>query len=148
VFSGELIEPLAEVLRNLGAEHALVVHSRDGLDEISIGDETDVAELKNGRIIRYSVKPEDFGLVRAPISGIRAAGPEQSVAIIRDVLAGKPGAARDIVALNAGAAIYAAGVEDSLADGVAKAQRVLDSGEALVRLEELAILTQSMKEER
>jgi len=148
VFSGELVEPMAEVLKNLGAEHALVVHSRDGLDEISIGDETDVAELRDGRITRYSIKPEDFGLARTPISEIRAAGPEQSVAIIRDALAGKPGPARDIVALNAGAAIYAAGIADSLAAGVDRAQQVLDSGEALVRLDKLVALTRSMQSER
>jgi anthranilate phosphoribosyltransferase len=145
VFSADLVQPMAEVLRNLGGEHALVVHSRDGLDEISIGDETDVAELRDGSITRYSVKPEDFGLRRAPVSEIRAEGPQQSLALIRGLLGGKPGPARDIVALNAGAAIYAAGLADSLAAGVERAQAVLDSGAGLVRLEQLAALTQSMR---
>ena len=144
VFSEELLEPLAEVLKNLGAEHVLVVHSRDGLDEISIGDATDVAELKDGKISRYAIGPHDYGLAQTSIDQIKADGPEQSVAIIRDVLAGKAGPARDIVAMNAGAAIYAAGIADTLATGVQKAQQVLDSGEALKRLEQLASLTQSM----
>ena len=147
VFSEELLEPLAEVLKNLGAEHVLVVHSRDGLDEISIGDATDVAELKDGKISRYAIGPHDYGLAQTSIDQIKADGPEQSVAIIRDVLAGKAGPARDIVAMNAGAAIYAAGIADTLATGVQKAQQVLDSGEALKRLEQLASLTQSMMDD-
>jgi len=145
VFSDELLEPMAEVLNNLGAEHVLVVHSRDGLDEISVGDETDVAELKGGKITRYAIKPEDFGLARTPISEIRAEGPAQSVAMIRDLLGGKAGPARDIVALNAGAAIYAAGLADTLGAGVERAQQVLDSGDGLLRLDQLAALTQTFK---
>jgi len=145
VFSAELLEIMAEVLKNLGAKHVLVVHSRDGLDEISIGDATDVAELKDGKITHFAIGPHDFGLQRTPIEQIKADGPQQSVAIIRDVLAGKPGPARDIVAMNAGAAIYAAGIADTLAAGVEKAQQVLDSGEALARLERLAALTQGMR---
>jgi len=147
VFSDELIEPMAEVLKNLGAEHVLVVHSRDGLDEISIGDETDVAELKDGAISRFVIKPEDFGLTRTPISQITASGPEQSVAMIRDLLGGKEGPARDIVAMNGGAAIYAAGLADSLAAGVERAQQVLDSGDGLARLNQLAELSQSFKKD-
>ncbi len=145
VFSDELLEPMAEVLNNLGAEHVLVVHSRDGLDEISVGDETDVAELKAGNITRYVIKPEDFGLPRTPISEIKADGPEQSVAMIRDLLGGKAGPARDIVAMNAGAAIYASGLTDTLATGVERAQQVLDTGEGLARLHQLADLTQTFK---
>jgi len=144
VFNKDLLEPLAQVLQRLGAEHVLVVHSRDGLDEISIGDETDVAELKDGEIKRYTIKPEDFAMTRAPISEITADGPEDSVKIIREVLAGKAGPARDIVALNAGAAIYAAGLEDDLVAGIQRANAVLDSGDALQRLEKLAELSQSM----
>jgi len=144
VFSEELLQPLAEVLQRLGAAHVLVVHSRDGLDEISIGDETDVAELKGGEIRRYTVKPEDFGMQRTAIESIRAEGPEQSVSIIRDVLSGKPGPARDIVALNAGAAIYAADMADSLAEGVQRATEVIDSGAAGERLQQLADLTQQL----
>lgn len=143
VFSEELLEPLAEVLNNLGARHVLVVHSRDGLDEISIGDVTDVAELKDGTVTRYAIAPEDFGLSRASIDNIKAEGPEQSVAIIRELLAGGEGPASDIVALNAGAAIYVAGMAASLAAGIELAQQVLSSGAGLQRLEQLAALSRS-----
>lgn len=145
VFSKELLEPMAEVLNNLGAEHVLVVHSRDGLDEISIGDQTDVAELKDGSVSCYSIEPEDFGLSRTPISEITAQGPEQSVGMIRDLLGGKPGPASDIVAMNAGAAIYAAGLAASLADGVERARQVLSSGRGLELMEQLAGLSQGFK---
>lgn len=144
VFSEDLLEPMAEVLQRLGARHVLVVHSRDGLDEISIGDVTDVAELRNGEICRYTITPEDFGLQRASLDSIRAEGPERSVAMIRDVLQGKPGPARDIVALNAGAAIYAADLADTLQAGVEQAQQVIDSGKAAERLQQLAELTQRL----
>jgi anthranilate phosphoribosyltransferase len=143
VFSDELLQPLAEVLRRLGAEHVMVVHSRDGLDEISIGDSTDVAELYEGQISRYSIAPEDFGLSRTPISEVKADGPEQSIAIIRDVLSGKVGPARDIVVLNAGAAIYTAGLEPNLGAGIVRARKAIDSGEALQRMQRLARLSQS-----
>jgi len=147
VFSEELVEPMAEVLKNLGAKHVLVVHSRDGLDEISIGAETDVAELKDGKVSRYTIKPEDFGLNRTSIDAIKADGPEQSVAMIRDLLGGGAGPARDIVAMNAGAAIYAAGLADSLVAGVDRAQQVLDSGDGLVRMKQLAELSQTFKQD-
>ena len=145
VFSDELLEPLANVLKELGANHVMVVHSRDGLDEISIGDVTDVAELKDGEITRYTIKPEAFDLQRVAIDHIKADGPDQSVAMIRGLLGGEAGPARDIVALNAGAAIYVSGLAGSLADGVKKAQQVLDSGDGLARLEKLAALSQSFK---
>jgi anthranilate phosphoribosyltransferase len=145
VFSDELLEPLANVLKTLGANHVMVVHSRDGLDEISIGDVTDVAELKDGEITRYTIEPEAFDLQRVAIDYIKADGPDQSVAMIRGLLGGEAGPARDIVALNAGAAIYVSGLAASLADGVKKAQQVLDSGDGLARLEKLAALSQSFK---
>ena len=145
VFSDELLEPLANVLKELGANHVMVVHSRDGLDEISIGDVTDVAELKDGEITRYTIEPEAFDLQRVAIDYIKADGPEQSVAMIRCLLGGEAGPARDIVALNAGAAIYVSGLAGSLADGVKKAQQVLDNGDGLARLEKLAALSQSFK---
>lgn len=147
VFSAELLEPMAEVLKNLGAEHVMVVHSRDGLDEISIGDETDVAELKDGQITRYSIKPEDFGIARTAIDAIKADGPEQSVAMIRSLLGGEAGPASDIVVLNAGAAIYVAGLAGSLAEGVQRAQQVLAAGDGLARLNQLAELSQSFKKD-
>ena len=145
VFSDELLEPLANVLKELGANHVMVVHSRDGLDEISIGDVTDVAELKDGQITRYTIEPEAFDLQRVAIDYIKADGPEQSVAMIRGLLGGEAGPARDIVALNAGAAIYVSGLAGSLAEGVKKAQQVLDNGDGLARLEKLAALSQSFK---
>ncbi|MBK1718913.1 anthranilate phosphoribosyltransferase [Thiocystis violacea] len=143
VFSPDLLEPLAQVLQRLGSRHVLVVHARDGLDEISIADMTDVAELKGGEIHRYSVRPEDFGLQRAPLDTIRVQNPTESLAMLRGVLAGRPGPARDIVLLNAGAAIYAAGRADSLAAGVVQAGEALASGEAGRRLERLVALTSS-----
>ena len=137
VFSEHLLEPLAEVLQRLGSRHVLVVHARDGLDEISIGARTEVAELKDGRILRYSIAPEDFGLQRAPLDAIRVAGPDESLAMVAGVLANRPGPARDIVALNAGAAIYAADAAGSLADGLARADAMLASGRARERFEAL-----------
>ncbi|HOP18012.1 MAG: anthranilate phosphoribosyltransferase [Chromatiaceae bacterium] len=143
VFSDDLLEPLAEVLRKLGSRHVMVVHSRDGLDEISIGDQTEVAELKDGMVRRFTVQPEDFGLHRSPLDSIRADGPQDSVKTIIGVLDDTPGPARDIVVLNAGAAIYVAGLADSLKDGVKKADRAIASGEARNRLDRLVVLTQS-----
>jgi anthranilate phosphoribosyltransferase len=143
VFSEELLEPMANVLQKLGSNHVMVVHSKDGLDEISVGDKTEVAELKAGQIRRYSIQPETFGLKRAPIKEIKAADANDSLNIIRSVLDNKQGPARDIVQLNAGAAIYTAGITETLADGVIKADAVIASGEARNRLDRLAILTQS-----
>jgi anthranilate phosphoribosyltransferase len=145
VFSDELLEPLANVLQRLGSRHVLVVHARDGLDEISIGDKTEVAELKDGVVRRYSVQPEQFGMTRTPISELAVESAEQSLAIIRSLLEDNPGPARDIVCLNAGAAIYAAGVVESLADGVKRADAAIASGEARNRLDRLVILTQSFE---
>ncbi len=143
VFSSDLLEPLAEVLQRLGARHVMVVHSRDGLDEISIGDATEVAELRDGQIRRFSIQPEDFSVQRTPISEITAESPEDSVNIIRGVLDNQPGPARDIVMLNAGAAIYIAGLADSLKAGIARADEVIASGEARNRLDRLVVLTQN-----
>ncbi len=143
VFSDELLEPLANVLQSLGSRHVLVVHSRDGLDEISIGDHTEVAELKDGIVRRYAISPEQFGMQRTPVSELAVEGAGQSLAVIRSVLEDSPGAARDIVCLNAGAAIYAAGLAESLAEGVEKADTAIASGEARNKLDQLVILTQS-----
>ncbi|RTZ73812.1 MAG: anthranilate phosphoribosyltransferase [Gammaproteobacteria bacterium] len=143
VFSETLLEPLAEVLQRLGSRHVMVVHSEDGLDEISIGDKTEVAELKDGTIRRYSIWPEEFGMERAPISEIAVEGPEQSLTMIRSVLEDHAGPARDIVTLNAGAAIYTAGLAGDLKEGMEKARAAIASGEARNRLDRLVILTQS-----
>lgn len=145
VFSEELLDPLANVLQKLGSHHVMVVHARDGLDEISIGDKTEVAELKDGRVRRYSIQPEDFGMTRTPISVIKAADAAESLAMIRSVLEDEAGPARDIVCLNAGAAIYASGLSDSLATGVEKAAEAISSGEARNRLDKLIILTQGFE---
>jgi anthranilate phosphoribosyltransferase len=143
VFSEELLEPLANVLLKLGSRHVMVVHSRDGLDEISVGDKTEVAELKDGQIRRFSIQPESFGIKRTSIDTIKAVDASDSLRIIRSVLDNKEGPARDIVQLNAGAAIYTAGLTETLAEGVAKADAAIASGEARNRLDRLAILTQS-----
>ena len=130
VFSPDWVEPLAQVLKQLGSEHVLVVHAEDGLDEISIAAPTRVAELKDGEISLYTVAPEDFGLQRADLSAIAVDNAEQSLAMIKSVFDDQPGPARDIVRLNAGAAIYAAGLTPSLAEGVAVATDVISSGKA------------------
>jgi anthranilate phosphoribosyltransferase len=143
VFSEELLQPIAEVLQKLGSRHVMVVHSRDGLDEISCGAATDVAELKDGQIRRFSIRPEDFGVRRSPLNALKVEDAQQSLAVIRGVLEDKSGPARDIVMLNAGAAIYTAGLVDSLQRGIEKADRAIASGAARNRLDQLVILTQS-----
>ncbi len=145
VFSEELLLPMAEVLQRLGSRHVMVVHARDGLDEISIGDQTEVAELKDGAIRRYAIWPEEFGMRRTSISEITADSPEDSLRIMRSVLEDHPGPARDIVTLNAGAAIYTAGLAASLKEGVAKADKAISSGEARNRLDRLVIVSQGFE---
>ena len=125
------------MLQVLGARHALVVHGLDGMDEISLGAPTLVAELQNGQIREYEIRPEDFGLDTQPPQGIRVATPAESVAIVRAVLAGQPGQAQDIVALNAGGALYAAGVAASLVEGVQQARAAIASGAAQAKLEQV-----------
>jgi len=137
VFSKELVEPLAHVLANLGSHHVLVVHSEDGMDEISIAAPTFVAELKNGEVTTYTIQPEDFSLVRAGLASLKVEDAAQSLAVVKSVLENQPGPARDIVQLNAGAALYVAGLAESLAVGIAKAGEVLASGKALAKLEAL-----------
>lgn len=141
VFSKDLVEPLALVLQRLGSEHVFVVHAEDGMDEISIASPTSVAELKDGEVKTYSIQPEDFGMQRASLEQIRANDSAHSLQIIKDVFDDQPGPARDIVCLNAGAAIYAAGLVESLADGVKKAQDVITSGAAKEKLAQLVATT-------
>jgi len=145
VFTEGLLEPIAQVLQRLGSRHVMVVHSRDGLDEISIADKTEVAELKDGMVRRFSIKPEDFGVKRTPIDAIKATDAADSLQIIRSVLDNQPGPARDIVRLNAGAAIYTAGLATTLAEGMSKADQAIASGEARNRLDKLVILTQGFE---
>jgi len=143
VFREDLVEPMAEVLQRLGSRHVLVVNSRDGLDEISIGDNTEVAELKGGAVRRYSIRPEDYGIARTSIDAIKVDTPADSLAMIRSVLDDHAGPARDIVMLNAGAAIYVAGLADGLAEGVKKADAAIAGGAARAKLDKLVVLTQS-----
>ncbi|MEN8207236.1 MAG: anthranilate phosphoribosyltransferase [Pseudomonadota bacterium] len=130
VFSADWVEPLAQVLKQLGSQHVLVVHAEDGLDEISIAAPTRVAELRDGKISSYTVTPEDFGMQTAGLDAIVVEDAEQSLAMIDAVFDNQPGPARDIVCLNAGAAIYAAGLTDSLKKGVEQASEVIANGRA------------------
>ena len=145
VFSKDWLEPLAQVLKQLGSQHVMVVHAEDGMDEISITSVTHVAELKQGEIRCYQIQPEDFALPKADLSDIRASDSAASLAIINAVFDNTEGAAKNIVCLNAGAAIYVAGIADSLADGIKKAQQVISSGEARNKLTALIEYTQSCK---
>ncbi|WP_019528216.1 anthranilate phosphoribosyltransferase [Dasania marina] len=146
VYSKDWVRPMAEVLKNLGSQHVLVVHSADGLDEISIADETYVAELRDGEITEYIITPEQFGITRASLDSLKVSGSAESLVIVNALLAGEQSAAADIVALNAGAALYAANVADNLAQGIKAAQDVLSSGKGLEKLHELVALTRAMKE--
>ena len=130
VFSPALVEVIAGVLRSLGSVRALVVHSDDGMDEISLGDRTLAARLDGGTLEVVSIAPEDFGFERAERTRIAATDAAQSAAMIRAVLAGERGAPRDIVLLNAGAAVYVGGRAGSLKDGIAAAAESVDSGRA------------------
>jgi anthranilate phosphoribosyltransferase len=137
VFSADWLEKLAQVLAKLGSNHVLVVHADDGLDEISIGSPTQVAELKGGEITAYRIAPEQFGLQTGRVEDLVVKNAQESLDLIKQVLDNTPGAARDIVVLNAGAAIYASGIADSLAAGVEAAQRVIASGAAKQKLKDL-----------
>lgn len=144
VFTDTLLLPLAEALRQLGSVHALVVHGREGLDEIGLGARTAVAELRAGQITCYDIGPEDFGLTPAPRAALQVDSPAASLTVLRNVLGGASGPARDVVALNAGAAIYVAGRAATLAAGVECALNVLNSGAALRRFDALIALTQRL----
>jgi len=134
VFHSDLVGIQVRALQRLGAEHALVVYGRDGMDEISLGAATLVGELKNGQITEYEIHPEDFGLTMASNRALKVDTPEQSMAMLRGVLDNEPGAARDIVMINAGAALYAANVASSIADGLARARVAIESGAAKAKL--------------
>lgn len=141
VFSDELVEPLAQVLQRLGSEHVLIVHGKDGLDEITITGETRIGEMKNNRITVFSVRPEDFNLKTAVIDAIRVTDNEQAKRMLLSVLENTAGPARDIVLMNAGAAIYTAGITDSLELGITAALRAIESGAALKKLHDLVEFT-------
>jgi anthranilate phosphoribosyltransferase len=134
VFHSDLVGIQVRALQRLGAEHAVVVYGRDGMDEISLGAATLVGELKNGQITEYEIHPEDFGLTMASNRALRVETPEESMAMLRGVLDNEASAARDIVMINAGAALYAANVASSIADGLARARLAIESGAAKAKL--------------
>ncbi|HLD13217.1 MAG TPA: anthranilate phosphoribosyltransferase [Burkholderiales bacterium] len=144
VFSAHWVEPLAEVLQKLGSQHVLVVHAEDGMDEISIGAPTRVAELKDGQVRAFTIQPEQFELARGDVKKLGVSSPAESLAIIRAVFDNQPGPARDIVVLNAGAAIYAAGLAPNLDAGMKKAAEVIVSGAARAKLDALAALSKKL----
>ncbi len=137
VFHPDLVGIQVRALQRLGAEHAVVVYGRDGMDEVSLGAATMVGELRDGEIVEYEIHPEDFGMVMASNRALRVETAEESKAMLLGVLDNQPGAPRDIVILNAGAALYAANVTDSIAAGITKAQTAIESGLAKVKLEQL-----------
>lgn len=142
VFHPDLVGIQVRALERLGAEHALVVYGRDGLDEVSLGASTLVGELKDGQVREFEIHPEDFGFAMSSNRALRVETPEQSRAMLLGVLANEPGPARDIVVLNAGVALYAANVADTMEAGIALAREALASGAAQARLDRLISATQ------
>ena len=142
VFDPALTEVLADVLRRLGSRHVLVVHSEDGMDEISCGAATRMTELRDGGIRTDTIEPAQFGLPDYPVAALSVDSPEASLRLIRQALSDDDGAARTIVALNAGAAIYVSGRAPTLADGVARAGAMMSAGGALDTLDALVARTQ------
>ncbi len=146
VYDRALCCPIAQVLQRLGSEHVLVVHSDDGLDEISLAADTHVAELKNGQIREYKLQPEQLGFKREPLLDLVVEGVDASLQLLSAALAGdqdkRSQRAANLIALNAGAALYAAGVADSIKDGVSTAREILASGAGLKKLQQLASMTQ------
>ncbi len=149
VFSKDLCRPMADALKTLGSKHILIVHAQDGLDEISIASDTFVAELKDGGISEYTIKPEDFGLERRSLEGLSVESSEQSLSLIQQALGKGKGdvfeKARDIIALNAGAAIYVSGVAATLPEGVLMASDAIGSGLAKAKIQELASFSEVLK---
>jgi anthranilate phosphoribosyltransferase len=141
VFHPDLVGIQVRVLEQLGVERALVVWGRDGLDEITLGAATLVGELRDGKVREYDVHPEDFGMAMASSRNLRVENAQESKARVLEALENRPGVAREVVALNAGAALYVAGVADSIVDGVAKARSVMASGAARRKLDEFVAAT-------
>jgi anthranilate phosphoribosyltransferase len=141
VFSAEVIDLIAATLAELGVEHAFVVHGAGGLDEISLAGETQVAEVKHGAVRRFTVTPEEFGVARAPFESLRGGTALENAAILRRVLAGEPGPARDIVVINAAAALVAAGVATNLREAADLAGETISSGAAADKLTALVAFT-------
>jgi anthranilate phosphoribosyltransferase len=142
VFHSDLVGIQIRALQRLGAEHALVVYGRDGMDEVSLGAATLVGELKDGQITEYEIHPEDFGMPMVSNRALRVETPEESQAVVRGVLNNELGAARDIVILNSGAALYAANVATSIKEGIVLARQAIESGAAKQKLEQFIAFTQ------
>jgi len=136
VYDKALVEPIANVLKGLGSKHVMVVHSKDGLDEISIADDTYVAELKDGSVTTYTINPTEFGLPLGDLNDIKADDAESSLKLIQQALDGKDGAAKNIIAMNAGAAIYVSGMAKSLQAGINTALDILNGGAAHQKLDD------------
>ena len=143
VYDKSLVEPIANVLKGLNSRHVMVVHSKDGLDEFSIANTTYVAELKDNNISTYTVHPGDFGLEEGNLDSIKAENAEQSLALINEAFSGKKGVARDIIALNAGAAIYVSGLVSSFDEGVTQANQILSDGSAQDKLDAYILASNS-----
>ena len=143
VYDKNLVEPIANVLKELGSRHVMVVHSDDGLDEFSIADKTYVAELKDGIVSTYSVHPEDFGLTLGDLKDIRADNADASLALITEAFSGRNGTAKSIISLNAGAAIYVSGLTTSLQSGIDRANQVLSDGSSQKKLDEYIKISNS-----
>jgi anthranilate phosphoribosyltransferase len=141
VFSADVIDVVAETLAELGVDRALVVHGAGGLDEISLLGETQIADVRGGAVTRYVVAPEDFGVARAPLEAIRGGSPEENAGILRGIFAGESGPRRDIVVINAAAALLVAGAAGSLREGVSIAATAVSSGAAMEKLEALREFT-------
>lgn len=145
VFHPDLVGIQARVLRELGAERAMVVWGRDNMDEISLGAGTLVGELRDGKVREYEIHPEDFGIAMSASRNLKVSGPEESIAMLRGVLDNVPGPALDIVALNAGAALYVAGVASSIADGLARARAAIADGSARQRMHDYVDATRRIR---
>jgi anthranilate phosphoribosyltransferase len=141
LYSGDLVGMVARVLRNLGSVCAMVVHGVDGLDEISLCEATRIAELRGGEVKEYTVEPEQFGLKRCRIEELRGGNPEESAAIVRGILQGDKGPARDVVLLNSGAALWVGGKAATVQDGMRLAAESIDSGKAREKLDRLVEMT-------
>ena len=144
VYAKKWVRPIAEVLKELGSNHVLVVHSKDHLDEISIAEETYVAELINGSIKEYVIGPEDFGFSKKPLDSLLVSSASESLSIIKQGLLNKNYAASSMIAMNSGAALYASGVAGSLKEGVSVAKNCVESGEGLKKLDELVVFSKSL----
>ena len=144
VFHPDLVGIQVRVLQRLGAEHALVVYGKDGMDEVSLGAATLVGELRNGELREYEIHPEDFGLAMVSNRSLKVSGPEESRTMLIGALENQAGAARDIVILNAGATLYAANAAESIADGIAKAREAIASGAARAKLDQFVAATQRL----